>query len=78
MAGFLRLSVHLRRSSFIGLAHMVWRYCLGRAWLDHIWVEQTFVVMGVFLAYGWWHFVRIPVSQTLFSSFFFNPPSDYG
>lgn len=47
--GFFWLSVHLRRSySFIGLAHMEWRYHIGRAWLDHILLSRRYVVLGLF------------------------------
>ena len=42
MAGFLRLSVHLRRSSsFMAFAHMVWRYSSRQRMAESFLVEQT-------------------------------------
>ena len=42
MAGFLRLSVHLRRSSsFIGLHTLVWRYSSRQRTAESFLVEQT-------------------------------------
>jgi hypothetical protein len=42
MAGFLRLSVHLRRSSsFMAFAHMVWRYSSRQRMVESFLVEQT-------------------------------------
>jgi len=61
MAGFLRLSVHLRRSSsFMAFAHMVWRYSSRQRMAESFLVEQTLLscclLHGGYLSHVFFHF----------------------
>jgi hypothetical protein len=70
MAGFLRLSVHLRRSSsFMAFAHMVWRYSSRQRMAESFLVEQTLLscclLHGGYLSHV---FFTLVLPSTLLSS----------